>query len=241
MKTIRIVSLIGALILVISLAFDHDPQSDLNIAANAFRAGDMDSTLRLARLAAMLSDHGSREWSSSQALQARAALKLKRQDRALAILDHLLKVNPDHKAGLQMRAEIRLLRGNSGGALADLNRSFSDGTGDGKLGRAQAPHLARRSQALLMTGDLAAAAAEAERAYKLNPMDPQTLYAMSLVLEKQGKFMSALEFIEKAAYTANRRDGSFVMSPQGKEWVRRLIILRGMAKVPTERPYIPSK
>ena len=159
----------------------------------------------------------------------------------MAILDHLLEVNPDHKTGLQMRGEIRLLGGDAAGALADLNRSFSDGTGEAKLSRAQAPHLARRSQALLLTGDLAAATADAKTAYKINPMDPQTLYAMSLVLEKQGKFLPALEFIEKAAYAANRRDGTFVMSPLGKQWVRRLIVLRGKAKVPTDRPYIPSK
>ena len=85
-KTIRIISLIGALVLVISLAFDHEPESDLNIAANAYRAGDMDSTLRLARLAAMLSDQGSREWCASQSLQARAAMKLKRPGPGLGHL-----------------------------------------------------------------------------------------------------------------------------------------------------------
>ncbi len=242
MKTIRICLLIGALGFAVFTAFDHNPESDMDTGWRAFRAGDMDSALRMARLAALLSGQDAKEWRASQELQARAALKLKRTEYAHGVLDRLLAVHPDHVGGLQLRGEIRLKAGDPKGALADLTRSQKSGAkGDAKPHKSQAPHLARLSQAFLATGDLKSAVRDLKLAYKLDPRHPQVLYTASLVLEKQGQILPALEFMERAIPAANRREQGFFLSPEGKKWTARLVLLRRKAKVPADRPYFKTQ
>lgn len=240
-KTIRIVAFLGALIFVAFMALDHDPEFDLRIGWNAFRAGDMDSSLRLASLVCLLAPSDSKEWASARELQARAALKLNRPDKARDFLETLLKAKPNHPGGLRMRGELKLLAGDAAGALVDLKQSQKDlNQGTGKPHRSQASSIARRGQAFLEVGDLAAAIKDAKTAYELNPGDAQVLYTVSLVLEKQGHFLPALEYMEKAAKTANRKDQTFMRSEEGKKWIHRLIVLRGKAGVPKSRPYFPE-
>jgi tetratricopeptide (TPR) repeat protein len=240
-KVIRVALLAGALIFALGAAFDHDPEFDMRIAWNAYRAGDMDSALRLARLAALLSGTDSREWQASQELQARAALKMKRPDYAGEVLERLLKAHPEHAGGLQLRGGMRLQAGDAKGALQDLKHSQAGG-GPGKaaLSKSQAPTIAMRSQAFLMAGDIQSALDDARTAHKLDPKHPQVLYALCLVLEKQGKYLPALECLEKALHAANRPLSGFLDSAQGKKWIHHLILLRGKAKVPKNRPYLPQ-
>jgi predicted Zn-dependent protease len=240
-KPLRIALLIGALVFVAVVALDHDPEFDLKVAGNAFRAGDMDSTLRMARLASLLAGKESQEWGSAQVFQARATLKLKHPERAKKILDRLLKAQPDHMEGLQLRGELKLLAGDAAGALEDLNHSRSiAGPGSAKPSKSQAPNIARRAQAFLKVGDLAAAIKDAETAHGLDPKHPEVLYTMSLILERQEKLAQALENMELAAHAANRRDPLFIMSDKGKQWINRLITLRQKAKVPLTRRFVPK-
>ena len=232
-KLLRLSALVGALAFVAVAVFSHDPATDLRIAANAFRAGDLDSALRLARMAGLLSDGKSREWGRSMELEARAALGLDRPDQAAKILDKLLKVQPDHVGGLQLRGEMRLAAGDAAGALKDLNQSQEiGGQEQTKLSKSQAPHLARRGQAFFKAGNLAAAQKDAETAFGLDPAHPEVLYLMSLVLESKGRLKPALEMMEKAAQAAHRADHRFINSDKGKEWIYRLIELRAKAKEP---------
>jgi tetratricopeptide (TPR) repeat protein len=238
-KVVRIALLIGALVFAVVTAFDHDPEFDMRIAWNAYWAGDMDSALRMARLSALLADKESKEWQASHELQARAALKLKRSDYAGDVLESLLEVNPGHAGGLQLRGELRLQAGDARGALDDLKR-IQPGTGAARLSKSQALTVALRSQAFLKVGDIEAAQKDAQTAYKLNPRHPQVLYAVFLVLEQHGKYLRALEYLEKAVHAANRADLGFLNSARGKQWIYQLILMRAKAKVPKDRPYVPS-
>ncbi|MCB2227827.1 MAG: hypothetical protein KQH53_14195 [Desulfarculaceae bacterium] len=224
-KIIRVCLLIGALIFAVSMLFDHDPQKDIRVAWKAYRLGDMDSALRLARFAALLSDEESQIWQASHELQARASLELGNSQYARKVLNNLLAVNPDHWGGLQLRGKIRLSNGDAQGALEDLQR-FSTQSGNSKPSPIMAEALAERAKALLQVGDVDSAYEAAHTAYEAAPGSWNTQYAMSLVLEKKGQLRQALRFVEKAIRSRNRAQYGFYLKPEGKNWTYRMVELR---------------
>lgn len=228
-KVIRVCLLIGALIFAVTMVFDHDPQKDIRVAWKAYRSGDMDSALRLARLAALLSDEKSQIWQASHELQARASLKLGNTQHAREVLDDLLAANPDHRGGLQLRGKIRLASGDAQGALKDLER-IRPQSGNAKPSPVMAEALAERAKALLQVGDVKNAYEAARSAYGAAPGSWNTQYAMSLVLEKQGKLRLALQLAERAIRSRNRAQYGFYLKPEGKRWTYRMIQLREKVK-----------
>ncbi len=194
-RLVKIVAFIGALAFVAGAVFDHDPEFDLKVARNAFLAGDMDSAMRLARMAALLAGRDSGEWGSAQVLIARASRELNRSDRAMRVLDRLLAAQPGHPTGLQLRGELKLRDGDAPGALDDLDQSrkLAAGSKAAPLSKSQAPAIAKRAQAYLKVGRQEEAGEDARTAYELDPKHPDVLYTMSLVAESRKQFGQGLQ------------------------------------------------
>ena len=228
---LRVCFLIGALIFAVTMVFDHDPVKDMRVAWSAYRSGDMDSAMRLARLSALLSDQESKTWQASHELQARASLKLGNSQYARKVLDDLLAENPNHGGGLQLRGKIKLASGDARGALVDLQRIYPQTmAGNAKPSPMMAEALAERAKALLQVGDVDNAYTDARAAYEAAPGSWNTQYAMSLVLEKQGRLQQALQLTEKAIRSRNRAQYGFYLKPEGKRWTYRMIKLRENVK-----------
>lgn len=239
-RWVGIVTLLAALALVAGAVLDIDPPRDLDRAWSAYRTGDYDQCLRLARRAGLITDD-TRLVLRSLEMQARGALGLKRPDMARQYLDRMLAIAPRFVWALLLRGSLALQAGRVTQALADLERGIELAVaGQKRPPKYLAPYYARRGMARLKLGRLGPAEQDARTGLALDAFSPEPHYLLCRVFERMKQFHPALESCERALELIRRRDHLFFMTPEGKGWIRRLVILRRKAGVDSSRPLLPS-
>ncbi len=238
MKMVRLATLLGALVALAALVWPPPPARELASARLAYRAGDLDQCLRLARRAVALGRGTVARRLDSLALQARAALDLGRPDMARRYLRGMLALDPSRPRAYLMRGSIRLRRGEPSGALADLDRGLELAGRTGKRDSPfLAPYYARRGMANLALGRLQQARRDAEQARRGDPDQPEVHQLLSKLEERDKRWLEALKEAETAFRLAQERHGLFFLNEQGQKWLKRLLWLRLKNKVDILHPY----
>lgn len=241
-KKIRLVTLIGALVLVLGAAFDWNPERDVHFAARFQNSGDHDQALRLARRAALTGRSDEKIRVSALLIQTRAALSMKRPGYALDRLNLALELAPDNNRARLLRGRVRLQTKDFPGALADLDKGVeSVERTAGKKPTSLAPYLVYRGYANLALGRADKVAGDMEAALALNPNLPIGHWLRSRLLENDGQLRPALIAAEKAMSLAQNRDRYFFMSSQGSSWNKRLVRLRMKNKVDPIKPFTGNR
>ncbi|HSM92197.1 MAG TPA: tetratricopeptide repeat protein [Anaeromyxobacteraceae bacterium] len=168
------------------------------------RPGDLEATVRLARLAAWTGDLDRAVVTYRQALAlAPADLGLRsdladvlawtqRYEEAERLYEEVLAVEPSHHEALKGLARVKLLRGDLDGAAPLLDRGLASFPGDPDL------HLAR-GRLLAQRGRLGASAEALRRAVALSPTDPEAARRLGEVLFRKGDFDGALVAYQQAS------------------------------------------
>ncbi len=238
MKMVRIATLLGALGTLVVLVWPPAPAQDLRLARLAYRAGDLDQCLRLARRAVALGRGSLALRLDSLGLRARAALDLGRSDMARSYLDRMLALDPNQARAYLMRGSIRLRMGEATGALADLDRGLALAAGaKGRSIPFLASYYARRGMANLALGRLEPARRDAGLARRSDPRHPEGHQLSSKIEEKRKRWREALIEAELAFDLAQRKDSFFFTSSQGQRWMKRLVWLRLKNKVDPIHPF----
>lgn len=223
-KFVRIASfLLAALVTVFSIVF-IDGEKELSGARSAYKKGDMDQAIRMARRANRAFSDDEKK-ASAYYVQARAAAKMQWTDKAKDYLDDLLELNENNISGLLFRGEIQNALGNYSGALQDLDKGIS--LANGKMSdKNLAYSLANRGLAYLGVNNLTEAEKDAKKAVQLAPGLHTTYNALSRVFEKQGNYKEAVEACDKAYKLLIENDRYAILSPEGRQYSDRLVELK---------------
>lgn len=241
-KTIRLVTLIGALIFALGAALDWNPERDVAFASRFQSSGDHDQALRLARRAAWTAWGDEKIRVSALLIQTKAALSMKRPGYALDRLNLALELAPDNNRARLLRGRVRLQTKDFPGALADLNKGVESVERTvGKKPTYLAPYLVYRGYANLALGRADKVGGDVKAALALNPNLPIGHWLRSRLLENAGQLRPALLAAEKAMSLAQDRDGYFFLSAQGNTWNKRLVWLRMKNKVDPIKPFTGDK
>ncbi len=223
-RTVRILTLSAAVIFLIVSIFYINPDRELARARHAYRSGDLDQTLRLARRVSFASSDENIK-TEAYYLQAKASAKMDRLDIAKKYLDRLLELDPQNIRALLYRGELEYLLGDSQQAIYDLNNGLN-GSLDFLPKSRQAYFYAQRGLAHLTLQQTKKAEKDASIALQLDPVLPEAWDLMSRVLEARGDIKGALEACEKAYNLSIARDKLSFLTPKGRNLSDRLVKLR---------------
>jgi LmbE family N-acetylglucosaminyl deacetylase/tetratricopeptide (TPR) repeat protein len=166
--------------------------------------GDLDATIRIARLSAWIGDFDRAVVTYRQAIaHAPRDLGLRsdladvlswtqRYEDAERLYEEVLTDQPRHHEALKGLARVRLLRGDLDGAAPLIARALASYPGDADLYRARGRLLAQR-------GDLAGSADALRRAVALSPADFEAARQLGEVLFKKGDYGGALDAYQRAS------------------------------------------
>lgn len=233
---VRVGTLLAAVLAVVVMLLDLNPAKDLDMASRAYRAGNLDQTLRLASRALGLGSISGLDQAGrfrARELRARSAVRLGRPDFALAELDRALSERPGQVGALLLRGELRRDAGDLPGALKDLNRGL-ELAGESP----PAASLVQRGRTLLDLGRKQEAWEDAVLAVKRDPRLPGARELASRVLAANGRQDLALKQAEIAFELLRKRTHtiSSLESPEVQGLISWLIELRRRNKVSLIKP-----
>ncbi len=223
-RTLRILTFLIAVVFIILSIFYVNTGTELAWAHRAYRSGDMDQALRLARRAKFASDDIG-EKTEALYLLAQASSKMEQTDIANKYLDQLLSLDPGNINALLFRGEIEYILGDSQPALRDLNKGLN-GPLENLSKSTQAYYYAQRGLTHLALHDTDKAEEDACTATALDPELPDAWDLMSKVLEVRGDIKGAYKACEKAYNLSITRNKLSFMSPKGRKLSDRLVKLR---------------
>lgn len=221
---IRIVSFLIAILIAVISIFYIDAEQELARAQRAFDLKDMDQSLRMARRAnAAFSENDKKV--DAYFLQARAAAKMDRIEKAKTYLDRMLSINQNNPQGLLFRGKIEVLLGENQLAVNDINKGF-ELAADKFSKPTMAYYLTQRGYANLALNQINEAEKDAQKAMNFMPKLSISYDLMSKVLEQRGDIKGALDECEKAYNLAKERNQLFFTTPEGRELSDRYINLQ---------------
>ncbi len=223
-KFVRIFTFLLAAILTVVSIFYMDAEQEFALAQRAFRKGDNDQALRLARRAnrAFSADADKTE---AYYLQALAAEKMGWTEKAVYYLDKLLKLDSVKVEALLFRGELNYRLDECNNALKDLNKGL-DLTSNRLPKNKQAYYYSQRGLAYLSVNKLDDAENDAFEALSLYEKSSEAHDLMSKVYEQKGNIELALDECEKAYNLMIEKDKLSFMTPKGKALSERLVDLR---------------
>ncbi len=222
---VRILTFVVAVVITIASIFYIDAGQELAQAQSAFRAGDMDQALRMARRA-------NRAFSETDGkvkayyLQARAAMEMDWDKKAKTYLNRLLSIDPNNAGALLLRGKTNLQLGNNKKALTDFDKGLLRAS-DHITTQARAYYHTQRGLAHLALNNIDEAKNDATIAINLAPKLPETHDLMSKVFEEKGEIKKALDECELAYKLAIEKDKLSFTTPEGRILSDRLVSLRG--------------
>ena len=220
---IRILTIIIASIVTVTSIFYIDTNEELKKAHIAYRSGDMDQTLRMARRAGTLSSVQA-EKTDALLLQARAAEKMGWFKKALDYLNQLLETDNDNVLALLIRGKLENKLVEHQKALKDLNRAFNSGK---KISdKTTAKYLTQRGIANLALKKVNDAEKDAHKAIEINKKLPEAHDLLSRIYENKGMLKEALKECDQAYQLSLERDRLFFTNPEGRKLSDRLVDLK---------------
>ena len=212
---------------LVSMVFDFHPAGEIKAARVAYRAGDLDTALRLARRAAFAS--GDRAIAAEAlALRARAAWTEGRADEGRRLAAGVLADYPASPWGYLLRAEQKGETGDWPGVLADINAALE--REHGLSARDLAPFRLLRAKAFLELNQPAEAEAEAQAAAKADRSNPEVYLLLSYIHEKQGRLQDARWDAGKAIRLAEQQAHTIFTPGKGNKYTDRILELAGLLK-----------
>ncbi len=222
---IRIVTFIVAVVITIISIFYIDAEKELVQAKQAYRAGDMDQTLRLARRAnRAFSDNDKKV--DAYFLQAKAAAQMDWDKTAKTYLDRLLSIEPENAGALLLRGKLNRQLGNNKLAVADIDKGLILAS-DNITMDARAYYRTQRGLAHLALKQTSKAYDDATIAINLSGKLPEVHDLMSKVFEEKGDIKKALDECKLAYKLSIEKDKLSFMTPEGQKLSDRLVELRG--------------
>ncbi len=222
---IRIVTFIVAVVITIISIFYIDAEKELTQAKQAYRVGDMDQTLRLARRANRAFSENDKK-VDAYFLQAKAAAQMDWDKTAKTYLDRLRSIEPESAGALLLRGKLNRQLGNYKLAVADIDKGLIRAS-DNITTDARAYYHTQRGLAHLALKQTSKAYDDAIIAINLSGKLPEAHDLMSKVFEKKGDIKKALDECELAYKLAIEKDKLSFMTPEGQKLSDRLVELRG--------------
>ncbi len=223
-KFVRIASFLIAAVITVFSIFYIDADQELAQANSAFRSGDMDQALRMARRANRAFSENDRKVKAYY-LQARAASEMNWTEKSKDYLDELLSLDQENVSGLLFRGEIALRLGQNESALRDLDKGIalaSENINQNNL----AYSLSKRGLVHLNLNQINEAEVDAENALQLSANMPEAHDLMSKVFEGKGDIKRALNECEKAYQLTIAKNKMSIFTPEGQELSNRLVALK---------------
>ena len=223
-KFVRIFTFLLAAIFTVVSIFYMDSEQEFAMAQQAFRKGDYDQALRLARRA----NHAfSIDANKTEAyyLQALAADKMGWTGKAAYYLDKLLSLDSVNAKALLLRGELNYRQGKYKNALKDLNKGLKLASNKFAKNK-KAYYYSQRGLTYLSINKIEEAEKDAYKALSLVEKLPEAHDLMSKVYEQKGNIILALEECEKAYQLYIEKDKLSFMTPKGKALSERLVDLR---------------
>ena len=221
---IRIVTFLVAVAVTIFSIFYIDAEQELAQAKQAYRVGDMDQTLRMARRANRAFSNNDKK-VDAYFLQAKAATKMNWDKTAKNYLDRLLSLEPESVGALLLRGKLNRQLGENELAVTDIDKGLLRASGNITT-NARAYYHTQRGLAYLALKQLSDAAGDATIAINLSEKLPEAHDLMSKVFEEKGDIKNALNECELAYKLAIEKDKLSFMTPEGRILSDRLVELR---------------
>ncbi len=222
---VRILTFIVALVITIFSIFYIDAEQEFAMAQKAYRSGDMDQTLRMARRANRAFSETNKKVDTYY-LQARAASKMNWNKKSKVYLDRLLNIDDENINGLLFRGEILHQLDKNQMALIDLNKGLSLASGNSS-NKTLAYYHTQRGLAFLSLNQINEANEDALEAIKFEVGLPAAHDLMSKVFEEKGDLKNALEECEKAYELSQEKDKLSFMTPEGRKLSDRVVDIKG--------------
>lgn len=222
---IRILTFVVAVAITISGIFFIDADREFAQAKQAYKSGDMDQALRMARRANRAFSEDNKKIAAFY-LQARAASKMNWDKQAKIYLDHLLKIDKENTRALLYRGELEFKLGKDQDALRDLNKGLNAAP-DNISATERAYFLSQRGLAHLSLKQPFEAEKDAIEALNLATNLPEAHDLMSKVFEQKGEIKKALDECESAYQLSLENNKLFFTTPEGRLLSDRLVKLRG--------------
>ncbi len=222
---IRIVTFIVAVVITVFSIFNIDAETELAQAHSAFRAGDMDQALRMARRANRAFSESDKKVEAYK-LQAEAAMEMDWNSKAKVYLDRLLSIDAQNAGALLLRGQLNRQLGNYNLALADLDKGLMRASDNISMNK-RAYYYTQRGLVYLALQDLSKASGDAIVAINLSENLPEAHDLMSKVFEQKGDIKKALDECERAYKLSIERDKLSFTTPEGRILSDRLVHLRG--------------
>ncbi len=222
---IRILTFVVAVVITLASIFYIDAERELVQAQNAFRSGDMDQALRMARRANRAFTENDKK-IEAYFLQAKAATKMDWDNAAKTYLNRLLSLDSENIGALLLRGKISHQLGDNKNALIDLDKGLMRAS-DNISNNARAYYLTQRGLTHLELAQIEKASNDANTAINLSEKLPEAHDLMSKVFEKKGEIKKALDECELAYKLSIEKDKLSFTTPEGRELSNRLVSLRG--------------
>lgn len=221
---VRALTFIIALVITISSIFYIDSEQELAKANQAFRAGDMDQTIRLSRRSQLTSSDKNNRIKAFY-LQAKAAVKMNWIEKAKFYLDQALSLDSENVNVLLFRGKINQLLGKSNDALGDFNKGLSLASENYSINTLAFYHT-QRGLTHINLNNINEAENDAIKALELKENLPEAHDLMSKVFEQKGNIKKSLEECELAYQLFLKRDNRSFMTAEGRELSNRLVELK---------------
>lgn len=222
---VRILTFIVAVVITIYSIFYIDADWELAQAKQAYKVGDMDQALRMARRANRAFYKDDKKIAAFY-LQARAASKMNWDKKAKVYLDRLLSIDEENTRALLYRGELEFQLGKNQDALCDLNKGLNTAP-DNISVKTRVYYLTQRGLTYLALNQPIKAENDAVKAINLAEKLPEAHDLMSKVFEEKGEIKKALDECERAYKLSIEKNKLSFMTPEGRILSDRLVNLRG--------------
>ncbi|MGQ8335789.1 tetratricopeptide repeat protein [Sunxiuqinia sp. A32] len=223
-KFVRIISFVIAIVITIFSIFYIEPDQELVKAQKAYRNGDMDQALRMARRANHAFSENNKKVNAFY-LQAKAASKMEWKDTAVDYLDQLLSIDQENALALMFRGELQYQLNQNQNALIDLDKGLDLVSQDISKHTLSYYHV-QRGLTYLALGQANHAEDDALEALHLSTDLAEAHDLMSKVFEEKGDIEGALAECEKSYQLSIEKNKLSFMTPKGEELSKRLVDLK---------------